>query len=291
MRISFHLGLHATDEGRLIRSVLRSRGQLAEEGIHVPAPRHYRQILRDALTALGSGRASADAQAALLDSISDSDKVRRLVLSHESLIAMPGWAVSRTGLYVQAPSRMRAIQNLFPDHEVEFFLALCNPATLIPILAVEAGENNYCSTCAAADAYHLTWLQSLRSIADAGLDFPVTVWCNEDTPLLWPEVLRALTGYQGIAPLEGDMDLLAGLLTDEGLALLTASLAEDPPADTAARRARVSDSLLAHARPDQMEMEIALPGWTDEAVARITERYLRDWEEICTLPGLVVIRP
>jgi hypothetical protein len=296
MRISFHLGLHATDEGRLIRSVLRSRGQLAEEGIHVPAPRHYRQILREALNVLGSGRASADAQAALLDAIADADRIRRLVVSHESLIAMPGWAVSEAGLYVQAPSRMRAIQNLFPDHEVEFFLALCNPATLVPILAAQAGENNFCSTCSAATAFHLTWLQSLRAIADAGLEMPVTVWCNEDTPLLWPELLRALSGYQGDAPLEGDMDLLAGLLTDEGLAALNASLAGDPRpgdprADAAARRARVSDALLAHARHDQMEMEVTLPGWTEAAVARITERYLRDWEEICTLPGLTAIRP
>ncbi|MCY1125814.1 hypothetical protein OU426_03020 [Frigidibacter sp. RF13] len=291
MRINFHLGVHATDDSRLIRAVLKNRGSLAAQGTYVPAPRQYRVLIRDALNALGGGRASTVAQQALIDTITDSDAIRRLVLSHESIIAMPTRAVSEAGLYVQAPSRMKTIQNLFLDHEVEFSIALCNPATLIAGLSALADAASLSDIIAAADAVHLSWLHTMRRICDAGLELPVTVWCNEDTPLIWPEVLRAITGWTEEAPMEGEFDLVATLLTDEGLAALQQSLADAAPADRAQYRARVSEALIAHGRPDQMEMDITLPGWTEEIVARITERYLREWEEICTLPGLSVIRP
>ena len=39
MQIVFHLGAHCTDDGLLIRSILKNRAKLAAEGIGVPGPK------------------------------------------------------------------------------------------------------------------------------------------------------------------------------------------------------------------------------------------------------------
>ena len=164
MRISFHLGVHCTDDGRLVRSALRSREVLASKGIHVPPPRRYRALLRDSLNLLGGAAATVDVQQAIFDALIDSDGANRLVLFHDSLLAIANRAITEEGLYVNAPRRLLAMQNLFPDHEVEFHIALCNPATLIPTLALRAGPGGYEATVGEADIEGLSWMRTVRRI-------------------------------------------------------------------------------------------------------------------------------
>ena len=51
------------------------------------------------------------------------------------------------------------------------------------------------------------------------------------------------------------------------------------------------EALEKYALPDQLEVEIALPGWTQELVDRITANYDRDVAEIAALPGIEFISP
>ena len=67
MRIVYHLGVHCTDEDRLVRCLLKNRATLAEEGIAVPSPTRYRKLLRDAATQLRGAPASDDTAAMILD--------------------------------------------------------------------------------------------------------------------------------------------------------------------------------------------------------------------------------
>lgn len=291
MRIAFHLGLHCTDEGRLVRSMLRSRAELAPEGVHVPPPRRYRSLLRETLNILNGAPAPAEVQRLLIDTLIDTEDVQRLVLFHESLICIPSRAISEEGLYPMAPRRLAAFANLFPDHQTEFFLALCNPATMVPTLAARAGPDGYETVMAGANPLRLSWLATIRRAVEANPGLRLTLWCNEDTPFLWPEVLRAIAGHETPGPLEGDLDLLAALLTDEGLAALQADLAERPPVSVVDWRERAIDALEHAARPEEMEIEVALPGWTDETVARLTEQYLRDCAAIAALPGVEFLAP
>ena len=47
MEIVYHLGAHCTDEERLLRCLLKNRGALSAQGIVVPGPARYRNLLRD----------------------------------------------------------------------------------------------------------------------------------------------------------------------------------------------------------------------------------------------------
>ena len=45
MEIAFHLGAHCTDENQLLRSLLDDKGRLADQGICVPGPGRYRDVI------------------------------------------------------------------------------------------------------------------------------------------------------------------------------------------------------------------------------------------------------
>jgi len=115
----------------------------------------------------------------------------------------------------------------------------------------------------------------------------LVVWCNEDMPLIFPEVLRHLAGVEADTPLKGEDRLLRTLLTEEGQTALRARLT--PDLDIAARRAATEALLAEFPRPEQLVLDIDLPGWTPELVEEMTEDYRRDVAEIAALPGIEFI--
>jgi hypothetical protein len=44
-------------------------------------------------------------------------------------------------------------------------------------------------------------------------------------------------------------------------------------------------------RPEMLEQEVALPGWTDALVHDLTAAYLEDVERIARMPGVLLIDP
>jgi hypothetical protein len=291
MQIVLHLGVHCTDDGRLVRSLLRSRATLDPLGIHVPGPRRYRSFLRDTLNILNGAPANDEVQAILREGLSDREDAARLVLFHENLICLPQRAISEEGLYPMAARRLHAVRNLFPGAEPDLFMALCNPATLVPLLALRAGPDGYETVLGGADLRRLRWLATVRRILDANPGIRLTLWANEDAALIWPEILRALAGLGPEAAMEGDLDLAAALMAEAGLDALSRDLADHPPADAAERHDRIGAALEAHGRSEEMEIEVRLPGWTEEMVAALTESYIADCAAIAEMEGVTFIAP
>jgi hypothetical protein len=288
MRIVYHLGAHLTDEERLIRCLLKNRGALAEAGIAVPAPTRYRRLIRDTSIALGGARASAEQQALILDQILDDAAVRRVILSWDSFLAYAPSAIHGT-LYPFSGERIRAVTQVFPDHEAEFHLALRNPATFLPAFRRAANPKVRRSIDASTDPVDLRWSDVVTQLRAQNPGVPVTVWCDEETPLIWPEVLQAVSGHGPDLGLVETDELLALILNDTGLARMRAYLAEHPPQDVTQRRRVVSAFLEKFSRPEQVDYEIDMPGWTGDFVARLTDLYHRDVERIRRMPGVTLL--
>lgn len=291
MQIIFHLGVHGTDDGRLVKSVLRSRAGFDAARVQVPAPQRYRQLLREALTVLNNSPASTEVQQVLLDALLESDEAERLLLSHDNLICIPQRAVTDEGLYPMAAWKLGAIANIFPDHDVRIHMALCNPATLIPTLAMRVGTDGKDAVLTAPEPERLRWLPTFERLAEHSPDLDMTLWCNEDTPFIWPEVLRSVTGAPAAAALDGDIDLVATLLSEAGLEALKSALKGHDAGDIEGRRQLIGAHLEEFAPPERLDMDIDLPGWTDDIVAEITETYISDCEAIAELPGVTFIQP
>jgi hypothetical protein len=290
MRIVYHLGAHFTDDERLLRCLLKNRGVLGQNEVVVPGPNRYRRLLRETATKLRGQAASVDEQALILDQIMEEDHANRLILSWESFLSLPNYVMS-TKLYPAAGERVRAFCQIFPDIEAEFHLAIRNPASFLPQLYERLKPESYRDFLNGADPFDIYWSEVIERIVDANPGVPLTVWCDEDTPLVWPEVLRAVAGLPEAAQLAGEDDLVASLMSGEGLARMHAYLQSHPPQNATQRRRIVSAFLDKFALPERLEQDLEMPGWTPEMVAEMTTLYDEDVGRIAAMPEITFLRP
>lgn len=289
LKIVFHLGAHSSDDGRLFRSVLRSREGF--ERVHVPASRKFRQLLRETLNILNGAAATLEVEKIVLDAILDGVSADRVILFNENLLCIPQRVVQGDALYAMAPRRFRAITGLFPSHDVSFHMALCNPAVLIATLMARATQADQQPAVEAGQALRLSWLETVSHVVQANPGIRLTLWCHEDTPLIWPEVLHAITGVPEDKELAGNWDLLHTLMDKSGFESLMAKMKAIPRLALPARREAISSHLEAYGSAEAMEVEIPLPGYTNDIVEAITERYIADCEAIAKIPGVTFITP
>lgn len=290
MNIAYHLGVHCTDDDRLVRTLHRNAACLAEEGIEVPDPERYRSLIRDTAIQLNGEAATPELQTAVLDQIIEADDPDRLVLSWDNFLAFPSWAVKGT-FYRTAGERMRAITRIFPEVQAEFFIGLRNPATFLPDLFRRQRESDYYLFIQGTEPESLRWSDMIQQLRLHNPDVPITVWADEDTPLIWPEVLQAVTDHSTDLALEGTSDLLATLMTARGMNRLTGLLANRPPENVAQRRDMVANFLQKFGRAEVLDFTFALPGWTESMVERMSDSYEADLDWIGTMPGVTILQP
>ena len=288
MQIVYHLGLHCTDEERLLRCLLKNRAALADQGIAVPGPARYRTLLRDTAKTLKGQPAGAETQSLVLDEIIGNDTARRLIFSWDNFPGFPQGAV-RGGFYASAGERMHGFRQIFPEAETEFHLALRNPATFIPALYQKQGGLGLEAFMEGVDLASLRWSDLVTGLRAANPDVAITLWCDEDTPLIWPEVLQAVSGHGPDTALEDSDDLLRGLMSADGMQRMTAYMDSHPPQNPAQRRRIVSAFLDKFALRDRIEMEFEMPGWTEAMIEQASADYDMDMARILAMPDIRVI--
>ena len=288
MRIVYHLGAHCTDEERLVRCLLKNRATLADQGIVVPSPTRYRKLLRDTAVQLRGATATVETQALVLDQIMDEAVAERLVLSWDSFLSFPQWVLKGT-IYPMAGERIRAFTQIFPQIEAEFHMALRNPATFLPALFDKQKGRSPEDFFDGSRPEDVRWSDVVRQIVTQNPGVPLVLWCDEDTPLIWPEVLQAVSGHADGAVLEDDDELLAGIMSPDGFARMRNYLATHPPISILQRRRVVSAFLDKFALPDRVEMAFDLPGWSAPMVEEMTARYHEDVALIRQMPGVAFL--
>lgn len=290
MRIVYHLGAHFTDEERLVKCLQANRELLKAHSISVPPSKSYRALLRETAIRLKGEPATMDEQALILEQIMEEDRADRLILSWESFMSLPAWVLKGT-LYPAAGERTRAFTQIFPQIEAEFHLAIRNPATFLPLLYQRLKPDSYEDFLAGADIYALRWSSVIEQILEFNPGAPLSVWCDEDTPLIWPEVLSTVSGLPEGTVLEGDDSLLAALMSGEGMARLNTYLQSHPPQTILQRRRVVSAFLDKFALPERIDMQVEMPGWTEEVVDYLTTLYEQDVMRIAAMPQVDFIAP
>lgn len=292
MQITYHMGAHCTDEDRLFRCLLKNKTLLARDNIVVTGPGRFRPVLRDSLNRLQGERASQDLQDTILGAVMDVERADRLVFANEQFVCSARAALKDNRLYGDAGLKSVWIRNLFPEAQAEFFMGIRNPATFVPALfnRLEV-EDDFVGFLTGVIPPELRWSDTIASIRSNSPDAPLTVWCNEDTPLIWPDILAALAGYEKPVDLKGTNDFLLTIMNEEGVKRLDAYLADHPPKSRDQRIRVVSAFLDKYANPDEIEMEMDLPGWTEDLVAQMTTIYEEDCARIAEMPGVTFIQP
>lgn len=291
MQVVFHLGAPCTDYDLLIKSLLKNRARLAYEGVAVPTPGRYRSVVRDTARALKGRAANAEVQEALIDAILDEPEIDRLVLSDPRFICINRLVVQGAQIWPMIGRQAGQLRALFPDAQVEFCVGMRNPATLIPALFRGSRFDDFDEFADGMQPRALAWSEMLTRLTQEHPDCPVTVWCNEDTPILWAELMRELAGVGPEVPLEGGEDLIETIMEPAGFTRMQRYFEENPPETEAQRRRSLVAFLERYAIEDRIEEELDLPGWTEDLVETLSEDYDVDMDAVAQVPGVRLLAP
>ncbi|MFH5776101.1 hypothetical protein ACHFJ0_17800 [Paracoccus sp. NGMCC 1.201697] len=291
MQVVYHCGAHGTDLYRMVKTLMQNRDWLLANGVESLTPAKHRDVFNEALKALDGGPATPEVEQVLLDAILETDHPRRLIFSTPTFLGKAERAISVDGLYYNAAEKLAALANLFPSADVEIYLALKNPATLLPFVFSQDATGTYEQVMAAIPPESLRWAPAIRRIKAALPDQRLVLWCHEDTSLIWPEVVRNIATMPSDVPLRAGLQVLGDIMRPEGIEMIREEMSRETRLTVEKRRAIFAAALARHALPEQMEIEVNLPGWTQDLVNQITDLYDEDVAEIAAMPGVEFIMP
>lgn len=291
MQIAFHIGAHSTDEDLLLSCLRQNAGLLAQNGILAPSGEQYRPVLREAVRKLQGTRSEPDAEEAVLEAILKGMQGRRLVMSSENFICVPQRVFDEDAFYGKMGQKALWLRNTFPRQEVSFHIGLRSPASLVPALFARRGDGDFRAFLDRVNLDALSWFDVLQRLRFSVPDAPISVWCNEDTPLIWPEVLTNVADVPPQTPLQGAHARLRTVLSEEGLTRYLAYLDHHPGMTIAQRRWAAISFLDRYGNDAEMEEDYDLPDWSQSRIEDLDAVYEDDLEAIETLPEVTVIRP
>lgn len=291
MHIILHTGVHFTEEDRLMKCLLRNRDDFAARGIAVPGPGKYRLLLRQTLAAMTDAPLAENARDLILDEILDDQSADRVLLSNAHFFGAPRTAVRQGLLYTNAPMRLAQMSQLFSGDQVELFIAIRNPATFLPLAFAQSPREDVVDFMGGVDPRLMRWSDSLIRMRDAAPDIPITVWCNEDSPMIWAQIIREMAALDHGEKIIGGFDLLSDIISAEGMTRIRAYLKKNPDMSEWNKRKVIAAFLEKFALPEEIEEEIDMPGWTDDLVEELTAAYDEDMHTIKRIPGVQIISP
>ncbi len=284
-----HIGANCTDGERLLKSLLKNAEMLAGQGVQVPTPSRYRRLLRETIQELAGAAPEPGTRDVMLDAILDAGQPRRLVLSNPAFICTPARVFEAGCFYEMATFKARSLRALFPDDRLELFMAIRNPAGFVPAAWAQTKGRGFDEFLSGLDPRGILWSDVVTRLRQAVPEAGLTVWCDEDTPLIWDELIRRLAGIDGAAPVDGARDLLAAIMQPAGLARFDSYMQANPPKDQAQLRRVIAAFLDKYAIPEAVEEEIDLPGWDTALVAELTAIYEADVGRIAEMDGVRLI--
>ncbi|AUR13794.1 hypothetical protein PhaeoP48_03856 (plasmid) [Phaeobacter inhibens] len=289
LTVALHIGAPFTDEDQLVWSLRKDAGRLLKDGVLVRRPGTYMKELTDLKGRAAKADVSEEDCGAFLDGVLREADASRVVLSMSSILGVPAWMLNGGRLYKNAGANTAALRSVFPQTRCEFFLGLCNPATLVPTAFGAQTQKDWYDFAGDTDLMALRWSEVVGDILNANPECGITVWCNEETPVVWPQVLGQVTGQGAGYRFAGETDILRQAMTEEGTRRLEAYLTARPKLSEA-QRDQVRELFLSYFHSeDAVEEEIDLPGWSQGFVDTMTDRYFEDVELIRNIPGVTVI--
>ncbi|MEL6466910.1 MAG: hypothetical protein AAFQ58_18255 [Pseudomonadota bacterium] len=291
MHIILHAGAHFTEEDRLVRCLLRNKEDLSKRGVAVPGPGKYRALLKDTVAALQDAPPSNEARDVLMDAFLDDARADRMVLSHMFLFGAPRACVRNGVIYESAPERMAQLSALFATDTLQLFLAMRNPGTFLPALFNNAPQDDMNAFLRGADPYSIRWSDTLSAIRSAAPDVTITTWCFEDMPMLWAQIVREIAGLAQNEKIIGGFDLLAEIMSKEGMQRFRTYLKSHSDMTEIQKRRVMAAFLDKFAIEDAIEEELNAPGWSEEMIETMTDLYEADMARVAAIPGVTLLVP
>lgn len=291
MQVALHVGAHCTDDDKILRCLAQNRDGFGQKGILVPKPNRYRRQLRDVLHNVRSRAVDPSTREDVLSQILGDDRPDRMVLSNAQFFGTSKLAVARGKFYYSAERRLSHFSQIFYQDEIEVFLAMRNPATFIPALFQDAPDTDFNAFLEGHPPQALSWIELVARIREELPGLRLTVWCNEDTPLIWDQLMREIAGVEQSEPIKGNHDLLREIMSPEGMLRFEAYLDNQTVLNDVQKRRVIAAFLDKFVLEEELEEELDLPGWSAILVDVLSEQYEEDVYQISRIPGVNFISP
>jgi hypothetical protein len=292
MQIAFHIGANCTDDDQLIKSVRKNASALELEGIHVPPIGRYRRLIRETVQSVEGSAPNPNVRQTLLDTIIDNPHhTDRLVLSNSAFLGVANRIFEGASLYQMAEAKLLALRQIFADDELDLYFAVRNPASFVPAAYMESKKATFGAYMHGMDPMDIRWSELVARIRSIVPDATLTVWANEDTPLIWAELIRDLSGVDPLTRITGGFDLLSSIMSKTGMQRFTSYLKSHPPQSEAQKRRIISAFLDKFAIEDEIDQEIPIPEWNDALIDELTDQYEDDLLTIQQMPNVRFIAP
>ena len=272
----------------LIWSMLADAG-LEARGIVVPRPKRYRDLLAARVAAFDGTPASPEELNAMLG-LDQLDQQRDLhfVLRITDLMQPPAHFCPAGDWFFEIGPRAAHYRSIFAPAPMTFALSLSNPAVMLS-QAWASGEYPGIDVVT-PDPFQLHWSVVLRELRESCPEAAIIAWTAEESPMIWDRVLRAVSGTGVDFSNEANIHVAKLLMNEEGSARLADYLASHPNMPDALRARVIGIFLKRFAREDEVETEIVIPGWSDDAQARMDAHYAADLDEVAGIEGVTLIR-
>jgi len=291
MQVIIHAGAHGTEEDRLMKTLLRNREAFLARGTSVPGPAKYRALLKECMAAAKTGTPSDDARDLLWDAILEEEHADRVVLSNPHFFGSQRDALDGQRLYPEAEERMRTLKALFPHDDLTLFMAIRSPVGFLPKLLEKAGAGRRNTVLSTTNPRDLRWSALISRIRASVPDVPIMLWCYEDTPLIWAQLLREFGNLEAESKVKGGMDMLATIMKREGMKRLRAYLHERPQLTEPYKRRVFAAFLDKFAIEEELEEELDIPDWSPEFIEEIEQAYDDDTAQLSQIPGVTLLTP
>lgn len=288
MQIAFHIGANCTNTDLLLKSVLANATSLMQQGVAIPGPGKYRALLRETIQQLGSAHPPPDARDILIDAIVEEEHIQRIVLSNDNFITIPKRIFHEDGFYPQAGTKLRGLYRLFPDDDLRLFFSIRNPVSFLQEAFQLSQAHSLRDYLGLLHPRDMRWSDVLERMRRASPDIPITVWCTEDTPVIWEDLIRQLSDLADAVPVAGKHDMISRIITDAGKDALARI---DPALDRPSRHNALADVIETYGRPEALNEEIDLPDLDQDLIAAMTQGYEEDLAVIDQMDNVKLLLP
>ncbi|KIC42034.1 hypothetical protein RA27_01095 [Ruegeria sp. ANG-R] len=291
MQMVIQAGAHFTDDAQLLH-LLQANAQIVGEN-HTAfwGLRPFRKIFRPALKPSDNRPSQQDTLAQFRKLLPKDQQVDRAILSSALYLGERSSIIMDGQFYPNAGQRMAYLDHLFSDSTVELFVGLRNPGSFIPNVLMLLSARERERIIDTTDLSCLSWLTVIEDIRDLAPDVKITLWSNEDSPLICGQIARALAGLPEDTPLEQEFALLTSLVSEVGKREIQSLIEQRDAAHNPAFRDSLAQIFQQHALTDAIEEEVKLPGWNEDIVAAFTELYEQDLARLQTMPDIRFLKP
>lgn len=293
MRIILHAGVQCTDDERLIKTLLRNKDTFTKAGVAVPPPKLYRNLLRKTLIKVLKYNLDNGDREHLLETILEGKytQINTVILSNPMFIGIPRELLGSVQLYPNAVRVLEQFLLLFSQDDVELYFSIRNPASFLPAIFETSELSEFSTLMKASNPLEIQWSDLTSRLHKAFPELPIHMWCNEDSPFIWGQILRQMGQLPASKNIAGDFDLFAEIISKEGFDRFKAYISAHP--SLTLRQLRIVMGAFAEkfGQTDKIIEELEAPGWDHTVVQDITDLYDDDVRDILKISNVHFILP